>query len=523
MTPSTVPTEKTGLDFQRIRNSILFRFNPVRQATAERLGTELDGFYSGRLSIARFWEAMQNRDDMIRSACGKRCDAVEQLEWQIVASENAADVDANLADEQIDVLKKFYGNIKVTDVYKQDANGGVGLLARQMLDARAKGWAVHEITWKPEVDGTLCAEFRFCPLYWFENTTGKLRFLLADYDYYGVDMKPGEWLVTASDNFMESVTSLWLYKKELLQAWVRFCARYGMPLPIIKTDAAPGSQQWDDAVTAASSITEDWAIVLNNGASLEFPTMDRSGDGTFQALYEDLKRTIVTVILGSDLATISAGNGGGQGASLQGREDAKRERADCSLISETLQRNVDKMVLEYTFGEGTPILAKFTLVPSKTQDINAEIAVDKMFTELGIPLSTDDLRERYGRAEPVGDEDAIGSQQPAGNEPADPPEKTSPNEPPEDPGMSNELVESATKSIAKARASDLESVARELTSILAVDDPKSVLLGLRYFISSTQNRARNLISNPGRLSHEIEKLLATSFLEGTTKTPVLKP
>lgn len=526
MTPKLVPSEKPGLNYERIRSSILFKFNPVRQATAERLGTELDSFYSGRLTIARFWDAMQHRDDMIRSAGGKRADSVEQLEWQVVQSENADDIDAALAEEQVATLKEFYSCLKVTDVYKQDCNGGVGLLARQMMDARAKGWAVHEITWLPQVDGKLKAELRFCPLYWFENTTGKLRFLLSDWDMYGVDMDCHEWMVTTSDNYMESVTSLWLYKKELLQAWVRFCARYGMPLPVIKTDAAPGSDQWDNAVEAASSITEDWAIVLNNGASLEFPTLDRSGDGTFKSLYEDLKRTLVTVILGSDLATISAGGGQGQGASLQGKEDAKREKADASLITETLQRHLDKMVLEYTYGEGIPILAKFILVPSKNQDVNSEIAVDRMFQEFKIPLSVCDVRERYGRAEPTSDEDLVGvpdgPEDVAEGEPVDPAEQQSQdtsNDPVQDPeGMSNEIVDDAKKSIAKARAQDLESVARELTTIMSVKDPQAVLRGLKHFIANTQNRAQHLIHNPERLAHEIEKLMATSFISGAAQS-----
>jgi hypothetical protein len=251
---------------------------------------------------------------------------------------------------------------------------------------------------------------------------------------------------------------------------------------------------------------------MNNGASLEFPTLDRSGDGTFQALYEDLKRTIVTVILGSDLATISAGSGQGQGASLQQKEDAKRERADASLISETLQRNVDKMVLEYTYGENTPILAKFVLVPSKNQDVQADLAVDKMFTEFGIPLSVSDVRERYGRAEPSTDDDLVNAPQQT-QTPQDPPPDNMSND---QLGMSNELIEDAKKSLAKARASELETVARELTSIMSVDDPKGVLKGLQYFIASTHNRARNLISNPDKLAHEIEKLLATSFLSGAS-------
>jgi hypothetical protein len=53
---------------------------------------------------------------------------------------------------------------------------------------------------------------------------------------------------------------------------------------------------------------------------------------------------------------------------------------------------------------------------------------------------------------------------------------------------------------------------------MSVKDPQAVLRGLKHFISNTQNRAQHLIHNPDRLAHEIEKLLATSFISGATQS-----
>ena len=49
-----------------------------------------------------------------------------------------------------------------------------------------------------------------------------------------------------------------------------------------------------------------------------------------------------------------------------------------------------------------------------------DIAVDKMFTEFGIPLSVSDVRERYGRAEPSTDDDIVTAPQQT-QTPQDPP------------------------------------------------------------------------------------------------------
>lgn len=524
MTTEAQQPGKPGLDFSRVKQSMQFRFNPVRQATAERLGTELDAFYTGSLTIARFWEAMQNRDPEVRTAGGKRGDAVEVLNWTVNIDEDAFDDDdaamVAMAGAQKDALQRFYSRLRVTDIMKQDVLGGAGVLARQMLDARAKGWAVHEIIWKPDPNGELAAELRFCPLYWFENRFGKLRFLESDYQTYGIEMKAGEWLVTAADNYMEAVTTLWLCKRSLLQAWVRFCEKFGQPLPVIKTDASKGSAEWNNAEDALAAIGEDWGLVLNNAASLEFPPLDRSGDNTFQSLHEDLKRTIVTIILGSDLATISAGSGQGQGASLQGQEDAKRERADASLISETLNRQLDKFVINYMFGPDVPVLVKFALVPSKRQDIAQELAVDKEFRAMGVEISKADIRERYGRSEPKDGEELVGEVDQPDSAEQDQQDTPEPGD-----AMANEaqfanaLRNEAVKEIAKARALEVVSIADTLKDVLQMDDAGKMLNALKTWQLNATERAKRILANPTQFGLVWEKHLATNVLAGISSAP----
>ena len=332
--PSPAITTTPKVDVLRVRTAIQHRFNPVRLATPERMASELDALYLGHLTIARFWEAMQQRDDMIRVADGKRKDSVERMEFQVVVSDDAVtEANMELAQKQKEALGKFYNGLEATDVLRQDMRGGVGLLARQMLDARAKGWSVHEWIWRPRaLDGQwTTATFRHCPLYWFENTTGQLRFKASDWDTYGVPMNPREWLVTVADNYMEAMTGAWLYKLDLVRAWVRFCERFGFPLPHAKTPAAKGSKEWDDVVESVEAINEDWGLITNDQVELLLIEAKNTGSNVpFASLVERFDRMIPVIILGSDLSTMSAGSGQGQGASLQAKDDAKREQADAA-------------------------------------------------------------------------------------------------------------------------------------------------------------------------------------------------
>lgn len=221
-------------------------------------------------------------------------------------------------------------------------------------------------------------------------------------------MGSGGWLVSvAPAPLMEPTVVCWLFARSALNDWVAFCDRFGMPGMLGRTDAQPGSAEWDALERAVGAFGQDWAAVVNREASIDLVQVE-SGGLPYPPLVDAMHRTISAIWRGGDLSTLSASQGPGQGASLQGKEAHGLEADDARFVSETLQGAVDRRVIEYHFGEGVAPLAYFQLQAPQTRQIYQEIAVDTLFVELGAPMLKSDLYERYGRRMPSSGDETVG-------------------------------------------------------------------------------------------------------------------
>jgi hypothetical protein len=350
--PSQIPP-------QRISIAIQNRFNPIRNFTPAKLTRALDSFQNGYLKdSALLWDAMERRDVYLGNVSSKRKKAVARLPWEIKQTD-----DSRESKKQAEVLTTFYNSLRATTVLEQNERGGLNLLIRQMMDAVGKKFAVHEIVWTPDPDG-LKAEFRFCPLWWFENRTGKLRFLPDEGALDGEEMPDSEWLVTVGEGIMEGCSVIWTFKNMPLKDWVRYSEKFGMPGVLGKSGSAPGSEQFEAMGTAVKSLMNDWCGVVSGGDTIELLEVKGGGANLpFPPLVEYCDRALAARWRGADLSTISSGKQSeGSGASLQGDETDLLLEDDAQLISETLNEQVDRYVLEYTFGEGVEIKAYFKLL-----------------------------------------------------------------------------------------------------------------------------------------------------------------
>jgi hypothetical protein len=212
-----LPSPQAKITAERIQMSIRLRFNPIRNLTPELLAQYLDAFRLGYFrNAALTWDAMERRDSRLQTVAPKRKKSVARRGWEILTVEDSAAAKAQQAK-----LEYFYNHLTATTALEPDERGGMSLLLRQMMDAVGKRYAVHEIVWEPTMgssqsavpsrsgdrsnqssEASLTASFRFCPLWWFEGTRGKLRFLLNEFDIYGQDMEEGGWLVTVGDGLM---------------------------------------------------------------------------------------------------------------------------------------------------------------------------------------------------------------------------------------------------------------------------------------------------------------------------------
>lgn len=541
--PTNSPTQSAMVSVHRVRQTLQNRTNYLRQVTPERVGYLFDAYYSGGFEIAKLWDALERRNPTISAVVGKRKADVGRMDWDVLVQSDLDDAAQAQAQLHADVLKAFYNNLTVTTAIKQDESGGVGLLAQQILDARGKEYSVHEWIWKlPRGGSPLTAEFRHCPMWWFENRSGNLRYLLDDGQMEGVEMNPSSWLVSAAPvALMEATTVAWLFMHASLTDWVTVCEKFGMPALVGTTDAAHGSKEWDALQTALENFGPEWAMVKNQGATVESMSVSTGTNLPHPPLVEAMKRDIITLWRGGDLSTLSATQGQGQGASVQGKETDTLKEDDARFVSEKLNERVDTRVIEYYFGAGVKPLAYFKLTPPTQPDTDRELKVDEFLLRNRIPLGRADLYERYSRRQPDPKADAedivIGAPDPVAVPQGGTAPGSSSNDLPRrlglantvhllnaaadiaDAGSSEELREAATEEIAAALGEALAPLRQRLREIAEIPDAitqREALTALRTELPDILRRAGKADAS---LAEAIEGLLGASTVNGFLSTP----
>jgi phage gp29-like protein len=393
---------------ERITSDRRLRFNPIRHLTPESLARSLEAFQLGYLRpAALLWDAMERRDDVLQGVAAKRKKSVARLDWEVVALD-----DSPAAQRDRRALEFFYDNLAATHACEPNQRGGIALLIKQMLDALGKKYAVHEIVWQrcaaddaeakvQQPKNLLTATFRFAPLWFFEARTGSLRFLPDELAYEGIDLRPGQWLVTAADGLMESCSIAYLYKHLPLRDWLVYCERNGMPGVRGVTDSAPGSPEWDAAREAVRDFGAEFQALMSRGTEITPVDLSTKGELPYPALVDRMDRAMASLWRGADLSTLSRGQG--LGASLQADEMAMLEQDDAALISETLNAQVDAFVIRELFGNERP-RARFVLKPDEDAARLTHLELLERLVKLGAPVSVAGLHERLGLPTPEPDE-----------------------------------------------------------------------------------------------------------------------
>jgi phage gp29-like protein len=380
------------------------RFNPLRNLTPQLLSTQLDTFNAGYLrDFALMGDAIRHRDDMISVALAKREKSVSRRGYQILINDGLDPKDSAMAEKHQAALKYFFDHCSATNALDRNQSGGFRLLVQQMMSAVGSRYAAHELVWEPRIDPQsgeqrLTATFIQVPLWFFENLTGRLRFVQNYFgSIEGQPMDPQEWLITVGEGLMEPLAVAYMFKHMSLQDWNAYNEKFGTPGLLGKTSAAQGSAGWDAMVDAVESFSQDWAAVVNLDAQIELIEAKGGANGIpFPPLIERMDRAIVTICRGADLSTMSAGSGKGQGASLQGDEGELLEEDDAELMTETLS-GISRQVIEWLFGTDTPLAYVKIIVPRRQDSADvinklnfcrsSGIAVSQSFArqELGIP------------------------------------------------------------------------------------------------------------------------------------------
>jgi phage gp29-like protein len=389
----------THINSNRLRRALRWRFNPIRNLTVDTLAAQLDAFDAGFLrEAAETWEIIERRDDILRSVIPKRKKALSRHGWVVLPARELQAHEEAESKRHIAALEYFYRNLECSNAVDANERGGFSLLARQMMDAVGKRYAVHEIIWRPKADGTLTASLRFVPLSFFENTTGQLRFLENESAMEGTPLKDGEWMITVGDGLMVASSIAWMFKNLSMNDWSLYSEHNGSPGLRATTSAVRDSDEWKAVESAVADLYNGMPVVTNTGDDIKVVDFAVGGNIPFPGLIERMDRVMAAMWRGADLSTISRDRG--YGASLQEKESCILEEDDGQMISETLNRQIDRWVIKYLFGADVEPLARVKVLVSGRECTADDARVDEFLLKHGAPLSVASVMERYGRALP---------------------------------------------------------------------------------------------------------------------------
>lgn len=374
------------------------RFNPLKSLTPERLTNALDAADAGWLrEKALILETIGRRDAICRTVLGKRKDAVKLQPWRIDI--NKGEEENPEAKAHKATLEFFYENLTVTDATDLNVRSDLYGLVGQMLDAVLQTYANHEIVWEPGDDG-VTAELRFVPLYFFENRTGRLRFVGPETRADGTPLEEGGWMTTVAESVGDAISICYMFRRLSVQDWIAFSEKFSIPGVVGRTKHQKGTPDGDAFVSAVANFGSEWVgVFFNDDGSMKSPIeiIQTVASSTLpqkeMAFYMD--KLITVLVRGGDLGTLSQEDS--QGASLQGDETANILAGDCRLISSTLNTWLDPLVIAMVHGEGVKPLVKFVISPPADKDEKAELEVDEKLDKLGVKQTPEDLAERYGR------------------------------------------------------------------------------------------------------------------------------
>lgn len=363
--------------------------SPLANLTPQSLSRQLDEFGAGYFSnIARTWEAIEQRDDILKGVASKRKKAPARLPWQVTTLENSPDALA-----QKSAVENMLGNMTVVAAHERNLRGGLPLLIEMLMDAVGKRYSCLEYRFITSFDGSVNAELQFVPLWFFERKDGALHFLPAADK--SVPLSPEQWLIAVGDGLMEASSIAYLYKHLPLRDWLIYCERNGMPGVKGTTDALPGTPEWENAKRAVEEFGAEFSALLTRGASLEAIDLSTKGTLPYPALVERMDQAIVALWRGSDLTTISAK---GSGASLQKNETALIEEHDANFVSDTLNTQLISPFVRFAFGPGQKPLVRFNIQPPA--QLEREIAIFSLLKELNLEIPAGSLYERLGLEQP---------------------------------------------------------------------------------------------------------------------------
>jgi phage gp29-like protein len=193
------------------------------------------------------------------------------------------------------------------------------------------------------------------------------------------------------------------FKRQALQDWTQFNAKYGSPTPLARYAATTPPEEVERLAEALERLREQTGIVVPETMNVELLESRRANAGgtTFRELADWCNDEISKVILGQTLTT-SEGRRSGSLALGRVHEAVRRDylAADARALGMAIGRQLVRWIVDFNFGTDAPA-PDFVFEIEEPGDDKAELEVDRGLVALGVPLDVEYFYRKYRRPVPA--------------------------------------------------------------------------------------------------------------------------
>lgn len=408
--PGILGADGRPVSAERVKLEKQTRFNPLRGWTPDVLVRQLEAYSRGEIAaLAWVMEWLEKHDDIIATVAPKAKAAVSRHGYDILPKDEIAPELKQAAQDQQGTLQEFYQNLRTSDAVELEEAGGMRLLVQQIMDAYGKGYAAHHIIWQPS-RAALNAELVKVPTWFFEVTTGRMKFLPAYAAQRGVDLETlggrGAWMLSKGRGVMLAGVLARMFKQLPLQDWLTYCDRHGMPAFLGRTSAQKGSAGWNDMAAAVAGIGSEFGAVVNTGDVIDVLNLTGQGEVPYVKLIDRMDRAQVMLWRGGDLSTMSRENGTGSNPQQEDSDELDSDNA--AWVSETINRNLTAKVIAWKFGRNAPVLCELKLRTKTRDNLVQDITVIEKARAMGVRISPSWFTAKFGIVEADAEEKALG-------------------------------------------------------------------------------------------------------------------
>lgn len=384
------------------------QFNPLRSLTFQRAVSLLeDGERGAYADLQWTYRAIEKRDATLRGLVQLRTAAIKRLDWDIKLVDNAP---AAIAQRQADALRAAYERIS-------NLREAIAFLAR----AEFRGFAHLEKRYQGDDPAGAVVTLEPVPQWhWVRDS------VYGPWQYnpradagttIGLPVDPRHLVVREVESPIDEIALLCFLRKNLSQKdWDGFVETYGIPPLFVEMPANTPPSKEAEYQEMAEAVIGDLRGTLPSGAKIHTGGDGVRGVNPFRdhLSYQDEQLVLAGTSGKLTMLTAPTGLGSGVASDHQDTFDALAQ-AEAGEISEVLQRQFDRAVLDAAGFAGQPAHAYFELAAVAQEDVGKILDNAVKIAQAGGRPDWDELSERTGykvAAAPVQPAFSAGSGQP---------------------------------------------------------------------------------------------------------------